>query len=159
MNYIRIDDFDMLNGDGIGVVLWVAGCNHNCEECHNPETWNPNNGQLFTDKSKQEIFQYLNKDYIHRITFTGGDPLFPNNRDTLTKLAKEIKELFPDKKIWCYTGYLYEQVKDLPIMNYIDVLIDGPYVKKLRDVSLHWVGSSNQKVIKLYDQKSPEDHC
>ena len=159
MNYIRIDDFDMLNGEGIGVVLWVAGCNHNCEECHNPETWDQNAGQLFTDKSKQEIFQYLNKDYIHRITFTGGDPLFPNNRNTLTKLAKEIKEIFPDKKIWCYTGYLYEQVKDLPIMNYIDVLIDGPYVKKLRDVSLHWVGSSNQKVIKLCDQRSSEDYC
>lgn len=152
MNYIRIDDFDMLNGEGIGVVLWVAGCNHNCKGCHNPETWNPNNGQLFTDKSKQEIFQYLNKDYIHRITFTGGDPLFPNNRDALTELAKEIKEIFPDKKIWCYTGYTFNEVKDLPIIDYIDVLVDGPYIEKLRDVSLHWIGSSNQNIIKLRDK-------
>ena len=149
MNYIRIDDFDMLNGEDVGVVLWVAGCNHNCKECHNPETWNPNNGQLFIDKSKEEIFEYLSRDYIHRITFSGGDPLFPNNRETITQLAKEIKEKFPDIKIWCYTGYTFEEVKDLPIIKYLDVLVDGPYIKELRDVSLHWVGSSNQRIIKL----------
>ena len=149
MNYIRVDDFDLLNGEDVGVVLWVAGCNHRCEGCHNPETWNPKNGYLFTEETKQLIFNYLNKDYIHRITFSGGDPLFPNNREIITELAKEIRERFPNIKIWCYTGYTFEEIKDLPITKYLDVLIDGPFIKELRDGSIHWRGSSNQKIIKF----------
>ena len=149
MNYIRIDDFDMLNGDGCRVILWVAGCNHHCKNCHNPETWDCNAGQLFDNKAKEYLFECLSKDYIQGLTFTGGDPLFPGNRETVTQLAKEVKEKFPNKDIWMWTGYKYEEVADLEVMKYVDVLIDGEYVEELRDIDLHWRGSSNQVIYYL----------
>lgn len=147
MNYIRIDSEDMNNGEGFRVVLWVAGCNHHCLNCHNPETWNEKAGRPFTEETKEELFELLSKDYIDGLTLSGGDPLFPNNREPLTELCKEVKEKFPNKNIWCWTGYLYEQVKDLPIMEYIDVLVDGPYIDSQRDITLNWRGSPNQRVI------------
>ena len=147
MNYIRIDSEDMNNGEGFRVVLWVAGCNHHCLNCHNPETWNEKAGRPFTEETKEELFELLSKDYIDGLTLSGGDPLFPNNREPLTELCKEVKEKFPNKNIWCWTGYLYEQVKDLPIMEYIDVLVDGPYIDSQRDITLNWKGSPNQRVI------------
>ena len=147
MNYIRIDSDDMNNGEGFRVVLWVAGCNHHCLNCHNPETWNEKAGRPFTEETKEELFKLLSKDYIDGLTLSGGDPLFPNNRELLTELCKEVKEKFPNKNIWCWTGYLYEQVKDLPIMEYIDVLVDGPYIDSQRDITLNWKGSPHQRVI------------
>ena len=147
MNYIRIDNEDMNNGDGFRVVLWAAGCNHHCFNCHNPETWDEKAGQSFTEETKEELFKLLSKDYIDGLTLSGGDPLFPNNREPLTELCKEVKEKFSNKTIWCWTGYLYEQVKDLPIMEYIDVLVDGPYIDSQRDITLNWKGSPNQRVI------------
>ena len=149
MNYHNITKNDMLQGDGVRVALWVAGCNHQCKNCQNPQTWDQNGGIPFDADAKKELFEALDREYISGITFTGGDPLFPNNRETITQLAKEIREKFPDKTIWCYTGYLYEQVKDLEIMKYLDVLVDGPYVEELRSPNEPWVGSSNQKVIRL----------
>ena len=149
MNYHNITKNDMLQGDGVRVALWVAGCNHQCKNCHNPETWDPNGGIPFDKEAKEELFQALNREYIAGVTFTGGDPLFPENRGIITELAKEIRERFPNKTIWCYTGYLYDQVKDLEIMKYLDVLVDGPYIEELRSPNEPWVGSSNQKVIRL----------
>ena len=149
MNYLNISKDDLLNGDGIRVVLWVAGCNHQCKGCQNPETWNERNGILFTEETANIILKELSKPYITGLTLSGGDPLFPNNRETLTNLCKEVKEKFPSKDIWCWTGYLYQEVKSLPIMRYIDVLIDGPYIEELRDITLEWRGSSNQKIIRL----------
>ena len=147
MNYIKINKVDIANGIGIRVSLWVAGCNHHCLNCHNPETWNEKAGRPFTEETKGELFELLSKDYIDGLTLSGGDPLFPNNREPLTELCKEVKEKFPNKTIWCWTGYLYEQVKNLPIMEYIDVLVDGPYIDSQRDITLNWKGSPNQRVI------------
>ena len=149
MNYHNITKDDMLNGDGLRVVLWVAGCNHNCVGCHNPETHCPNSGILFDEEVEKELFEYVKKPYISGMTFSGGDPLYPENREIVTELAKKIKQLIPVKTIWLYTGYLYEQVKDLEIMNYIDVLVDGEFMIDLKDENLKWVGSSNQRVIDI----------
>ncbi len=137
----------MLNGDGLRVVLWVAGCSHCCKECHNPITWDPNGGLEFDEAAKQEIFCELEKDYIHGITFSGGDPLHINNAFDVADLAKEIREKYPNKSIWLYTGGMWEDVKNMRVIPYLDVLIDGEFEVEKKDVNLHWVGSSNQRVI------------
>lgn len=147
MRYHNITKDDMLNGDGLRVVLWVAGCNHYCKECQNPVTWDPYGGIPFTDKEKEEIFTELRKDYISGITFSGGDPLHPANIEDVTALAREIREKFPEKNIWLYTGFLWEQVCDKEIVNYLDVLLDGEFEVAKKELLLHWVGSSNQRVI------------
>ena len=147
MNYLKFTKDDMLNGRGVRLTLWVAGCNHECPKCQNPETWDPSAGKLFTALEGDDILRELSKDYISGLTLTGGDPLFPANRITLTHICKVCKEEHPDKNIWCWTGYNYEQVKDLPIMEYIDVLVDGSFRADLYDPKLKWRGSSNQRVI------------
>lgn len=147
MRYHNITKDDMLNGDGLRVVLWTAGCSHHCEECQNPVTWNPDGGVPFGEQEKQEIFEELAKSYVSGITFSGGDPLHCANEADVLALAREIRTKFPDKTIWLYTGYLWDYVKTREIVDYIDVLVDGPYVKQLRDTQLHWRGSANQRVI------------
>ena len=147
MRYHNITKDDMLNGDGLRVVLWVAGCSHGCRECQNPITWDPNGGLPFTDSERAEIFAELDKDYISGITFSGGDPLHPSNIAEVTALAREIREKYPDKTIWLYTGFLWEDIKDLPFLKYVYVLVDGPFVEAEKDVTLHWKGSANQRVI------------
>lgn len=139
----------MLNGDGLRVVLWVAGCSHCCKECHNPVTWDPNGGLEFDDSAKKELFEELEKDYVNGITFSGGDPLHINNIYDITDLAKEIRKKFPDKTIWLYTGSLWEEVKRMELMDYIDVLVDGEFECDKKDANLHWKGSSNQRVINV----------
>ena len=147
MNYHNITKDDMKNGDGLIVVLLVAGCEHHCKNCQNPITWNPKGGLKFGEEEEQEIFEQLQKDYISGITFSGGDPLHPLNRVVVKKLILKIKRNFPNKTIWIYTGYKYEQICWMDVLNHIDVLVDGPYIEELRDVNLPWVGSSNQRVI------------
>ncbi len=152
MNYHNITKDDMLNGDGLRVVLWVSGCNHRCKNCHNSITWNVNEGLPFDENAQQEIYQQLQQQYISGITLSGGDPLFPDNRKEITILVDKIKKQFPQKTIWCYTGYLWEEVKQLDVMKHIDVLVDGKFIEELADPQLHWKGSSNQRVIDV--QKS-----
>ena len=152
MNYHNITKDDMLNGDGLRVVLWVSGCEHHCEGCHNQITWNPYDGLIFDKDAKQEIFKELEKDYVQGITFSGGDPLHPKNRDGVFKLMREIKLKFPKKTIWLYTGYTWEQIYDnedllLTIGSFVDVLVDGKFEKENADVNYHWAGSTNQRVI------------
>ena len=137
----------MLNGDGLRVVLWVAGCNHSCRECQNPVTWDPNGGLPFTEKEENEIFTELEKDYISGITFSGGDPLHPSNISAVTRLAKKIREKYPDKTIWLYTGSVWEEISHEEIIRYLDVCVDGEFVVEQKDISLKWKGSSNQRVI------------
>ena len=137
----------MLNGDGLRVVLWVAGCSHGCRECQNPITWDPNGGLPFTDSERAEIFAELDKDYISGSSFSGGDPLHPSNIAEVTALAREIREKYPDKTIWLYTGYRWEEIKWLPFLDQIDGLIDGRFVQAQADPQLHWRGSANQRVI------------
>ena len=152
MNYLTITHNDMLNGDGLRVVLWVSGCTLHCEDCQNKYSWDFNEGVLFDDVAKKEIFTKLNKDYISGITLTGGHPLEKQNIKEVEQLCKEIKQNFPTKTIWLYTGFTFEEIKDYSILKYIDVLVDGKYDKNLRDITLKWRGSSNQRVIDV--QKS-----
>ena len=147
MNYHNITHNDMLNGEGIRVILWVAGCNHHCINCHNPETHNPSGGIKFDVKAKKEIFEELEKDYISGMTFTCFDPLHPNNRRDVGLLCHEIKQKFKNKTIWLYTGYKFEEISDLSLLHFIDVLVDGKFDQNLQDINYPWVGSTNQKVI------------
>lgn len=152
MRYHNITKDDMLNGDGLRVVLWVAGCSHCCRECQNPVTWNPDGGLLFDESAKAEIFEQLAKPYISGITFSGGDPMHPANRRDVQKLCMEIKEKFPEKTIWLYTGDVWENLLTDPVLEYLDVLVDGEFVAEEKDVRLLWKGSKNQRVIDV--QKS-----
>lgn len=147
MRYHNITKDDMLNGDGLRVVLWTAGCEHRCPNCQNPVTWDINGGLEFDDEAKQEVFAELQKDYISGITFSGGDPLHTRNRHDTGLLIEEISQKFPDKTIWVYSGYEWQEVKDLPFMRYVDILVDGEFIEKMKDTRLPWRGSSNQKVI------------
>lgn len=147
MRYHNITKDDMLNGEGLRVVLWVAGCAHACPGCHNPETWEADSGIPFDQAAKDELFAELEKDYISGVTFSGGDPLFPGNRETVGALCREIRQRFPDKTIWMYTGYRWEQVSELAILDTVDVLVDGRFEQALADTALHWRGSANQRLI------------
>ena len=144
----------MLNGDGLRVVLWVAGCEHHCEECQNPITWDINGGIPFDENAKQEIFNELEKNYISGVTLSGGDPLHMANREEIAALVTEIREKFPQKTIWLYTGYEWESIKNLPLIKKLDVVVDGQYKKDLRDINLPWRGSTNQKVIDVNESLS-----
>ncbi|MFR4986889.1 MAG: anaerobic ribonucleoside-triphosphate reductase activating protein [Lachnospirales bacterium] len=147
MRYHNITHDDMLNGAGLRVVLWVSGCEHKCYNCHNKITWDINNGLLFDESAKKEIFNELEKNYIKGITFSGGDPLHKQNREEIFILIKTIKSKFPTKDIWLYTGYSWEEINNLEIIKYIDVLVDGKYIDELSNKELEWIGSSNQRVI------------
>ena len=147
MRYHNITKDDMLNGDGLRVVLWVAGCAHACPGCHNPETWDAAGGIPFDQAAKDELFAELEKDYVSGVTFSGGDPLFPANRETVGALCREIRQRFPDKTIWLYTGYRWEQIEELELIDTVDVLVDGRFEQALADTALHWRGSANQRLI------------
>lgn len=147
MRYHNITKDDMLNGDGLRVVLWVAGCDHGCPGCQNPLTWDANGGLLFDEAARSELFMLLERDYISGLTFSGGDPLHLANIEEITELAKEVKQCFPEKTIWLYTGEVWENICDIELMKYVDVLVDGPFMEHLKDVKLLWKGSSNQSVI------------
>jgi len=154
MNYHNITKDDMLNGDGLRVVLWVSGCHHGCKDCQNPVTWNPEGGLPFDRQAKEELFADLSRDYISGITYSGGDPLHRANRQKITALIREIHEKFPGKTQWLYTGSLWEEVQDLETMDLLDVVVDGPFLIEQKDNQLFWKGSLNQRVIDV--QKSRE---
>lgn len=147
MRYHNITTDDMLNGDGLRTVLWVAGCAHRCQGCHNPITWDIDGGIPFDEAAEAELFCKLSADHISGITFSGGDPLHPQNRKEVTRLAKLVRQKFPDKTIWLYTGYRWEEICDLEIIPLLDVCVDGEFVKSCADVKYHWAGSTNQRVI------------
>lgn len=147
MNYHNITVDDMRNGDGLRTVLWVSGCDHRCPDCQNPQTWPVSSGILFDEAAKAELFAYIARDYMDGVTFSGGDPLYAPNREPVGALIAEIRARFPEKTIWLYTGSLFEDIRNLPFVPLIDVIVDGPYIKSLRDVQLHWKGSANQRVI------------
>ena len=170
MNYLQITHEDVCNGDGLRVVLWLSGCSHHCYNCQNPQTWNPDSGIPFDKSAKQEIFDELSKDYIAGLTLTGGDPLYENNLDEVLKLVKEIRISFPEKTIWLYTGFEWNQIMNMQVMQPIfsckdleskiqnilkrqeiikmcDVLVDGEYIDEQKDLTLKFRGSKNQRVI------------
>lgn len=149
MNFHKIESASLSNGKGWRVVLWLSGCDHHCPGCHNPETWNPNSGRKFDEEAKQKLFEWLSKPYIKGLTLSGGDPLYIGNIFEVTELCKEIKQKMPDKDIWIYTGYKYNEVKYLPVMKYADYLVDGEYKREERDITLAFRGSRNQNIIDL----------
>ena len=155
MNYHNITHDDMLNGEGLRVVLWVAGCEHYCKGCQNPVTWNPNDGIIFDSDAKKEIFDELQKKHVAGITFSGGDPLHPRNRSEVFTLMKQIKSKFPNKTIWMYTGYTWEQIQKSNHLQtgveLVDVLIDGKFEKDKAEINYHWAGSTNQRVIDVQE--------
>ena len=154
MNYHNITKCDLLNGEGLRVVLWVSGCNHHCKGCQNPQTWDEESGIVFDKQAEKELFEALEPNYISGITFSGGDPLYPKNRYEITKIAKKIKEKYPQKNVWLYTGYKFFEVQHLPIMKYIDVVVDGEYIEELNDINYQWAGSTNQKIIRLKNENN-----
>lgn len=151
MNYLDIKHCNMVNGEGLRTVIWLAGCDRNCPGCFSPHTHDPNGGMPFDDKAREELFADSDKDWCSGITLLGGDPLYPGNRAGSIALAKEYKERFPNKTVWMYTGYCWSEILADPTMSdiikYVDVICDGPFVESLKDPSIEWVGSSNQHVI------------
>jgi anaerobic ribonucleoside-triphosphate reductase activating protein len=145
VKYDRIYPCDFVNGPGCRVVLFVTGCLHKCEGCYNKSTWNPRNGTEFTGETIGEIRELLEPDYIQGITITGGDPLYPDNRETIEALLKCLHTSHPHKDVWMWTGYKFEDIKDLELLNYVDVIIDGKYEQSLPTKRL-WRGSDNQRL-------------
>ena len=160
MYYGEIKKIDIANGDGVRVSLFVSGCRIHCPGCFNAMTWDFCYGKEFTQDTEKEIIEALEKDFISGLTVLGGEPFEPENQQVLAPFLKKVKELFPKKNIWCYSGYIYEtellaengkahtEVTE-EMLSYIDVLVDGPFVEELKDISLVFRGSSNQRILKL----------
>lgn len=142
----------LVNGDGIRTVLWFSGCNHFCDGCHNPSTWDPNSGEYKLKDIGTSIMKSLDTPFCSGITFSGGDPLHPRNRAEAAVFAKLVKKYLPNKTIWLYTGYEWDDIKHLTdILEYVDVLVDGKFKKDLAEINYPWAGSTNQKVIDVHD--------
>ena len=172
MNYHNITYPDMNNGDGLRVVLWLSGCSHHCFNCQNPQTWDVNSGIPFDESAKEELFRELDKDYISGLTLSGGDPLHEANLDGVLDLVNEIRLSFPNKSIWLYSGYQWEECqpfnedgllkpdkfapnlqkilqKRYEVISRCNVMVDGRYIDSQRNPSKKWAGSDNQRVINI----------
>lgn len=157
MRYAKIKKYDIANGPGVRVSIFVSGCNHHCKGCFNKEAWDFNYGQEFTENTINEILEAMKPDYISGLTLLGGEPFEPVNQIGLLKLVRRVKQEYPDKDIWAYSGYLFDkdimerQVKQLKetreLLSYIDVLVDGKFIENLKNPNLYFRGSSNQRVI------------
>ena len=163
MNYHTITYPDQNNGDGLRVVLWLSGCSHHCYNCQNPQTWDANSGIPFDESAKEELFRELDKDYISGLTLSGGDPLHEANLDGVLDLVNEIRLSFPNKSIWLYSGYQWEQLlndgvyltkecagwKRREIVKQCTIMVDGRYIDSQRNPSKKFAGSDNQRVIDI----------
>lgn len=148
---LKVRTRDVGNGPGIRVSVWVSGCSHRCKGCHNQNTWKWKQGKVLTQELIEKILKSCGPEHIRGLTLTGGDPLFPKNREGITELCKQFKEMFGNtKSIWLWTGYNYEDIKDLNIIKYLDTIVDGKYMEEYKDVSLPYSGSSNQRIINLW---------
>lgn len=152
MNYADIKYVDVANGVGVRVSLFVSGCNHKCKGCFNSEAWEFNYGKKFTLKTQNEISDMLSKAYIRGLSVLGGEPLQQDK--TLLLFLKYVKKLLPQKDIWLYTGYVYEEIKDKEELNYIDILVDGPFIEEKKNVNLKYRGSENQRIIDVKETKA-----
>lgn len=154
MRYAQIRKMDISNGIGIGVAIFTQGCPFHCKNCFQPETWDFDKGKEWSKEKEEKILKLMKPDYIVRLTVLGGEPLIERNIEPLCDLFRQIKSIYPDKQIWVYTGNTYEKIKDIypDIFKYIDILIDGQYVDKLKDYKLKFRGSFNQRIIDV--QKS-----
>lgn len=153
MRYSKIRKMDISNGRGVRVSIFMQGCTFNCKNCFNPETHDFEGGTEFTDETIDKVLDLCSKEHIDGLSILGGEPMHPKNIEGTTKLAKAFKEKFPNKNLWAWTGYKFDEyLKDKEVVKYLDVLIDGQYVDELHDPTLEWRGSSNQRVIDV--QKS-----
>ena len=163
MNYGNIKECDIADGPGVRVSLFVSGCRHHCKGCFNEETWNFNYGQPYTEETEAEILNSLDSNFIQGFTLLGGEPFEPENQVELVKLLKKVRETYPKKDIWCYSGYLLD--KDMQpdgavyteytkeMLKQIDVLVDGEFKEALKDVTLVFRGSQNQRIINVKESK------
>ena len=154
MNFADLRPIDVANGPGIRVSLFVSGCTHHCKECFNPETWDFTYGAPFTDAQVKTILKYLAPAHIKGLSLLGGEPFEPQNQQTVLELVKQVREAYPHKDVWCYSGYLFEALRDgmvgshsRALLEQLDVLVDGPFVIEKKDLSLRVRGSSNQRLI------------
>ena len=166
MNYGSIKPYDIANGPGVRVSLFVSGCRHHCKGCFNPETWDFHYGKPFDNAAEKEILDALSPDYISGFSLLGGEPFEPENQAVLAPLLLKIRKRYPQKDIWCYSGYLYD--KDMipggriytefteDMLSCIDVLVDGEFIEAEKDISLPFRGSRNQRILPLKNQKLPE---
>lgn len=156
MRYNLIRKMDISNGPGVRVSVFMQGCSFHCKNCFNPETWDFQGGKEFNNDTINEVLELCDKKHIKGLSILGGEPMHPNNIEGTTKLAKAFKEKYPNKNLWVWSGYRFdEDLKDKEVLNYIDVLVDGTYSDELHDPTLKWRGSSNQRVIDV--QKSIKD--
>ena len=157
MNYAAIKKFDIANGPGVRVSLFVSGCRHKCKNCFNSEAWDFNYGEIFTQDTLEGLLEAIEKDYIEGFSLLGGEPFEPQNQLPIVELLRRVKAEYPDKSIWAYSGYLFD--KDIlagrlgerkiteEFLSYLDVLVDGPFIQSQRDLTLRFRGSSNQRLI------------
>ena len=156
MKYNIVRKMDISNGPGVRVSVFMQGCEFHCKNCFNPETWSFENGKEFTQGTIDEVLNLCNQDYIKGLSILGGEPMHPKNIDGTTKLAKAFKEKYPNKNLWVWSGFKFdEDLKDKEVMKYVDVLVDGRYVDEMHNPNLKWRGSTNQRVIDV--QKSLKD--
>lgn len=157
MNYAEIKQYDVANGPGVRVSLFVSGCTHHCKNCFNQETWDFHYGKAFTEKEQELILLYLKPDYVAGLSLLGGEPFEPSNQEGLLPLLRAVRKMYPQKDIWCYTGYLFdtqilgEMCKRSgtaeEMLSYIDILVDGRFVEEKRNLKLRFRGSENQRII------------
>ena len=157
MHYADIKQYDVANGPGIRVSLFVSGCTHHCKNCFNQVTWDFNYGNEFTSREIERVLKDLSPDYVKGLTLLGGEPMEHSNQQGLLSLLRKLRETYPDKDVWCFTGYDFDRdvkgrmLKEWPeteeFLSYIDVLVDGPFVESLKSVALRFKGSSNQRTI------------
>ncbi|MDR1701092.1 MAG: anaerobic ribonucleoside-triphosphate reductase activating protein [Lachnoclostridium sp.] len=167
MNYADIKQYDVANGVGVRVSLFVSGCSHHCKGCFNEEAWDFDYGEPFTEIQVQQIIDYLKPNYVEGLSLLGGEPFEPQNRKEIVTLLRRVKKEFPNKSVWCFTGYLYD--KDImesmykedeivrEIISYLDVLVDGRFVEEKKNLQLTFRGSSNQRVIKVKESLDKEE--
>lgn len=156
MNYSNIKFNDIANGEGIRTSLFVSGCTHHCKNCFNKETWDFNYGKVFDKSVEDKIIASLKSDFINGLTLLGGEPMEPANQKGLLEFVKRVKAIYPNKTIWCYSGYTWEQLTTpsraycpftKELLSFIDVLVDGEFVEEKKDITLRFKGSSNQRII------------
>ena len=152
MRYNKIRKMDISNGPGVRVSVFFQGCSFHCKGCFNSETWDFLGGLEFGDEQIEEILKLAEDDYIEGLSILGGEPMHPKNIEATTMLAKRFKEKYPNKTIWVWSGFLFDEyIKDLEVSKYLDVVVDGQFIEELRNPNLKWKGSSNQRVIDVVE--------
>ena len=149
MNYCRIKKTDIANGPGVRVSLFVSGCRNHCQGCFQPETWDFSYGEPFTAKTENELMSALRPSWVQGLSILGGDPMEPENQTALLPFLRRVKAELPDKDVWLYTGYTFEAVSGSPLLAFVDVVVDGPFIEEEQDISLCFRGSRNQRIVHL----------